>query len=53
MIKVKGSDILFAETPFLAVHKDSVERRDWSDGMLGLSPKDDSSGPLFINYLFG
>jgi hypothetical protein len=38
--------------PFLANKKERTTLRGRFDGIIGLSPIDDSSGPLFVDYLY-
>ena len=38
--------------PFLSVDTPPSAARNLMSGIIGLSPKDDSAGPLFVDYLY-
>jgi hypothetical protein len=38
--------------PFLSVDTPPSKARNLMSGIIGLSPKDDSAGPLFVDYLY-
>jgi len=45
-------DQLSMKVPFLSKHDENDQGRPYFDGILGLSPDDESSGPLFLQYLY-
>jgi len=50
---VTGLDETFkVKTPFIARNVTPYEIAPYFDGMIGLAPKDESSGPLIVDHLF-
>ena len=46
-----SEELIIRDFPFLKVDE-KYEKDDLFSGIIGMSPKDDSAGPLFIDYLY-